>query len=158
MPNLPSMPETRMSPPPQMREIAQAVAREFSLTLSELRAKTNRLDVVIPRQIAMMLIREMAGIHGGPRYSLPQIGLFFGGKHHTTVLHSIIKARDLCSEGPLMLHLQKIREAISNGTPQDPAPTRRNVRFMTGRRLLQMLDGIHQTLISIDDKLHGSAA
>ena len=150
------MPETSTSP--QMRDIAQAVACVFSLTLSELRAKTNRVDVVIPRQIAMMLIREIPGIRGGPRYSLPQIGLFFGGKHHTTVLHSIIKAQDMCSEGPLMLHLEKIREVISNGTPQEPMPTRRNVRFMTGRRLLQVLDGIHQTLISIDDKLNGNAA
>ena len=65
--------------------IQQAVADEFHLRLSDLKARNNSRKVVHPRQIAMYLARELAGA------SLPEIGRAFGGKHHTTVLHSVDK-------------------------------------------------------------------
>ena len=50
-----------------------------------LKAKNNSRSIVYPRQIAMYLAKHMT------EASLPEIGRQFGGKHHTTVLHSVEK-------------------------------------------------------------------
>ncbi|MCZ6492373.1 MAG: chromosomal replication initiator protein DnaA [Acidobacteria bacterium] len=68
--------------------IQKVVADEFHLRIADLKAKNNSRKVVYPRQIAMFLCRELASV------SLPEIGRSFGGKHHTTVLHSIEKIRE----------------------------------------------------------------
>ena len=65
--------------------IQKVVADEFRLRIPDLKAKNNSKNIVFPRQIAMFLAKELAGA------SLPEIGRAFGGKHHTTVLHSINK-------------------------------------------------------------------
>jgi chromosomal replication initiator protein len=65
--------------------IQKVVAEEFRLRQADLKARDNSRKVVYPRQVAMYLARELAGA------SLPEIGRAFGGKHHTTVLHSIEK-------------------------------------------------------------------
>ncbi|MGH9625015.1 MAG: chromosomal replication initiator protein DnaA, partial [Bryobacteraceae bacterium] len=69
--------------------ILRAVAEKFSMPPAQLKLKSNTHQIAYPRQIAMYLIKELT------RASLPQIGHFFGGKHHTTVLHSIQKIEDL---------------------------------------------------------------
>ena len=68
--------------------IQKVVADEFRLRTPDLKARNNSKNVVFPRQIAMFLSRELAGA------SLPEIGRAFGGKHHTTVLHSVEKIRE----------------------------------------------------------------
>jgi len=68
--------------------IQKVVADEFHLRIADLKAKNNSRKVVYPRQIAMFLCRELASV------SLPEIGRSFGGKRHTTVLHSIEKIRE----------------------------------------------------------------
>ena len=65
--------------------IQQVVAEEFRLKMADLKARNNSRKVVYPRQVAMYLARELAAA------SLPEIGRAFGGKHHTTVLHSVEK-------------------------------------------------------------------
>jgi len=65
--------------------IQKAVGEQFGLKLSELKAKNNSHSVVYPRQIAMYLAKHMT------EASLPEIGRQFGGKHHTTVMHSVDK-------------------------------------------------------------------
>ena len=65
--------------------IQKAVAEQFGLRLPEIKAKNNSRSVVVPRQIAMYLAKQMT------EASLPEIGRQFGGKHHTTVMHSIAK-------------------------------------------------------------------
>jgi chromosomal replication initiator protein len=65
--------------------IQQLVADEFRLRTADLKARNNARKVVFPRQVAMYLARELAAA------SLPEIGRAFGGKHHTTVLHSVEK-------------------------------------------------------------------
>ena len=79
--------------------IQKVVADEFHLRASDLKAKNNARKVVYPRQIAMFLCRELAGV------SLPEIGRSFGGKHHTTVLHSIGKVRESRKEDKAMNRL-----------------------------------------------------
>jgi chromosomal replication initiator protein len=53
--------------------------------LVEIKAKNNSRAIVYPRQIAMYLAKQLT------EASLPEIGRQFGGKHHTTVLHSVEK-------------------------------------------------------------------
>jgi len=80
--------------------IQKVVADYFNVKVSDLRAKRRTVSIVRPRQIAMYLIRELT------THSLPEIGEFFGGKDHTTVLHScskIAKERDGDVEVRLLL-------------------------------------------------------
>lgn len=65
--------------------IQSAVAEEFSLSTQELTQKIRRRDVVLPRQIAIYLAKHQT------EASLPEIGRYFGGMHHTTVMHAIAK-------------------------------------------------------------------
>ncbi len=65
--------------------IQKVVADYFDMKVSDLRAKKRTVSIVRPRQIAMFLVRELT------RHSLPEIGEYFGGKDHTTVLHSCNK-------------------------------------------------------------------
>ncbi len=65
--------------------IQKAVAERFSIKQSQLKEKSNTRKIVHPRQVAMYLVKELTDA------SLPEIGRAFGGKHHTTVIHSINK-------------------------------------------------------------------
>jgi chromosomal replication initiator protein len=68
--------------------IQKAVAEQFGLRVIEIKAKSNSRAIVFPRQIAMYLAKQMT------EASLPEIGRQFGGKHHTTVMHSIDKIEE----------------------------------------------------------------
>ena len=65
--------------------INKAVAEHFQLKPSQLKEKSNTKKIVYPRQVAMYLVKELTSA------SLPEIGRAFGGKHHTTVIHSVNK-------------------------------------------------------------------
>jgi chromosomal replication initiator protein len=77
-----------------VRDIQEIVARHFSLSPADLRAKGNARSIAGPRQIAMYLARDLT------ESSLPQIGKAFGGKHHTTVLHSVRKIAKMAEQDP----------------------------------------------------------
>lgn len=74
--------------------ILRAVASFFSLKPAQLKSKNNSRPIAVPRQIAMFICKELTN------QSLPQIGKDFGGKHHTTVLHSIRKIDGLRKKDP----------------------------------------------------------
>jgi chromosomal replication initiator protein len=69
--------------------VVKAVAERFSLLPNQLKQKTNARNIAYPRQVAMYVAKELT------HASLPEIGRYFGGKHHTTVLHSIQKIEQL---------------------------------------------------------------
>ncbi len=69
--------------------IIRQVAEKFSLPPSQPKQKTNQRKIAYPRQIAMYLAKDLTPA------SLPEIGRAFGGKHHTTVLHSVRKIEQL---------------------------------------------------------------
>ncbi len=69
--------------------VQKAVADHYSLKLNDLKSKNNSKSVAMPRQIAMYLCKALTNA------SLPEIGKSFGGKHHSTVIHSIRKIEDL---------------------------------------------------------------
>jgi len=65
--------------------IQQKTADYFNINLSDMRTKKRSRSIAYPRQIAMYLVRSLT------EHSLPEIGEFFGGRDHTTVMHAITK-------------------------------------------------------------------
>jgi len=72
-----------------IEQIQKFVADYYQLKLSELKSRNNSKSVAMPRQVAMYLCKTLT------HASLPEIGRSFGGKHHSTVIHSIKKVEDL---------------------------------------------------------------
>jgi chromosomal replication initiator protein len=69
----------------KIEAIQQQVARMFGLRVEELKQRSRTQAVTMPRQMAMYLAKQVTDA------SLAEIGSHFGGKHHTTVMHSIAK-------------------------------------------------------------------
>ena len=65
--------------------IKSAVAYFFGMPIEELHHNNTTRAVTVPRQIAMYLVKQMTDA------SLPEIGRWFGGKHHSTVMHAIAR-------------------------------------------------------------------
>ena len=88
--------------------IIRAVAVKFNLQPAQIKLKSNRRDIARPRQIAMYLAKDLT------EASLPEIGRAFGGKHHTTVLHSIHRIEELRQKDPdLNRFIQSLIDSIN---------------------------------------------
>ena len=72
-----------------IEQIQKFVADYYQMKPAEIRARNNSKSVAMPRQIAMYLCKALT------HASLPEIGRSFGGKHHSTVIHSIKKIEEL---------------------------------------------------------------
>ena len=68
-----------------MDRIARTVASHYDMSVEELKSKNNSRAIAVPRQVAMYLCKKLT------RHSYPEVGREFGGKHHTTVMHSFEK-------------------------------------------------------------------
>ncbi len=75
--------------PISIEMIQKAISDHYGLRVQELKSKNNSRAIALPRQICMYLCKQLTGA------SLPKIGREFGGKHHTTVLHSVSKIDQL---------------------------------------------------------------
>jgi len=89
--------------------VQKTVAQYFNLPISELRAKRRTKNIVLPRQVAMYITRSLT------QMSLPEIGFAFGGKDHTTVLHSCKKIEHLLIED---MNLKNITQQIITSLKQ----------------------------------------
>jgi chromosomal replication initiator protein len=69
--------------------IQKRVSEHFNLREADLKVRSNTRAIAFPRQVAMYIVKQLTTA------SLPEIGRQFGGKHHTTVLHSINKIEEL---------------------------------------------------------------
>lgn len=76
--------------------IMETVADYYQLKPQELKSKNNSKAIVQPRQVAMYLCKQLT------ECSLPEIGKNFGGKHHSTVIHSIHKIQDSLKHDPIL--------------------------------------------------------
>lgn len=74
--------------------IQQAVARDWGVTTEGLRSKTRTKALTAPRQVAMYLMRELLGLQ------LVEIGAAFGGRDHSTVIHSLERVGAMQREDP----------------------------------------------------------
>ncbi len=72
-----------------IEQIQKRVGEHFGLRAQDLKVRSNSKVIAYPRQVAMFLVKQLTAA------SLPEIGRQFGGKHHTTVLHSINKIENL---------------------------------------------------------------
>ena len=72
-----------------IESIQKYVSDYYQLKVIDLKSRNNSKSVAMPRQIAMYLCKSLT------HASLPEIGRSFGGKHHSTVIHSIKKVDDL---------------------------------------------------------------
>jgi chromosomal replication initiator protein len=74
--------------------IQKLVADRYQLRITDLKARNNSSAVAFPRQVAMYLTKNLT------RASLPEIGRCFGGKHHSTVIHSVKKIEAMRRSDP----------------------------------------------------------
>ena len=93
--------------PINVDRIQLLVADFYNVTLEDMKSKRRDKHIVFPRQVAMFLVREETPS------SLPAIGKAFGGRDHTTALHSIEKiANELKEDERLRFEVQAIRERL----------------------------------------------
>ncbi|HWL39749.1 MAG TPA: chromosomal replication initiator protein DnaA [Gemmatimonadaceae bacterium] len=92
--------------------IQQAVAKEWGVTVEGLRSKTRTKMLTIPRQIAMYLTRELLSTQ------LVEIGNGFGGRDHSTVIHSLEKVQQAVSQDTeLKNRIHRIRTNLLSLSP-----------------------------------------
>jgi chromosomal replication initiator protein len=88
-------------------QIQKVVGDHFGLKVEELKAKRRTKNLVLPRQLAMYLARELTDL------SLPKIGEEFGGRDHTTVLHACDRISQSLERDPeLQMTVNRLAEAI----------------------------------------------
>lgn len=90
--------EPKRSDYPSIRDIQRAVCEHYDVKLIDMLSSRRTANIVKPRQIAMYLCKKLT------LHSLPQIGRRFGGKDHTTVLHSVQKLDRLCPRDAEIAH------------------------------------------------------
>ncbi|MDQ3398261.1 MAG: chromosomal replication initiator protein DnaA, partial [Deinococcota bacterium] len=71
-----------------MKDILQATAQHFEVEAADLRSKGRRQELIAPRQVAMYLIRELTP------HSYPEIGQFFSGRDHSTIMYAVQKVTE----------------------------------------------------------------
>jgi chromosomal replication initiator protein len=77
-----------------IQQIFDAVTKYYNVRLSDLQSKKRHKSIAFPRQVCMFLARKHT------RYSLEEIGGYFGGRDHTTVLHAVRTVDGDCKEDP----------------------------------------------------------
>ncbi len=85
--------------PLSIEDIQKTVAAHFNINADLLRDKTRKKEIVLPRQIAMYMVKEMTN------HSLKTIGLHFGGRDHSTVLHAINHVEMLIEQDDSLLEI-----------------------------------------------------
>jgi chromosomal replication initiator protein len=89
--------------------VLEKVSSYFNFSKDDLKKNKRNKNLVLPRQIAMYLIRELTEL------SFPEIGVFFGAKHHTTILYAYKKIKkDINSNKKLKSIVDSITQEIKN--------------------------------------------
>jgi chromosomal replication initiator protein len=95
-----------------VQTIQEAVAKEWGVTPEGLRSKTRTKTLTTPRQIAMYLMRELLGLQ------LVEIGAAFGGRDHSTVIHSLERVGEMLAADPAVAQriarLRGVLETLDN--------------------------------------------
>lgn len=102
--------ESAQSTQPNVQQIIEAVARYYDLKLPDLLSRRKHKSIALPRQIGMYLARRHT------RYSLEEIGGYFGGRDHTTVMHAVkqIDSKQAADEG-LSEDVRRLEMLITDG-------------------------------------------
>jgi chromosomal replication initiator protein len=95
----------------RMGNIQQRVASEWGVTVEGLRSKTRTKNLTVPRQVAMYLAREVLGLQ------LVEIGQSFGGRDHSTVIHSLERVTDMMKDSAdFRGRVERVRETVRHST------------------------------------------
>jgi chromosomal replication initiator protein len=91
-----------------MDDILRATARQFEVDPADIKSKGRRQELVAPRQVAMYLIRELTS------HSYPEIGQFFSGRDHSTVMYAVQRVTErLGGDGDLGQRIKAIRTELA---------------------------------------------
>ncbi len=90
-----------------VNRIQRIVAEHFQVTVDDLKSKKRSANLAFPRQVAMYLCRKLTD------ESFPKIGIEFGGKDHSTVMHSVDKIeREMQTNKELVNIIEKLKKEI----------------------------------------------
>ena len=90
-----------------MNDIVQKTAEHFSVRPDDVKGKSRRQELVVPRQIAMFLIRELTP------HSFPEIGSYFSGRDHSTVMYAVNKVQAQVDKGdPIAREVRTLKETL----------------------------------------------
>jgi chromosomal replication initiator protein len=93
---------------PTVERIAQRVSRYFQVEPRQLQSRTRLRSALLPRQVGMYLARQLTGL------SLQQIGAYFGGRDHSTVLHACRKVEEaLAVDVPLSQAVRQLHADLA---------------------------------------------
>ncbi len=103
-----------LQPSLNLTEITQAVARDFELSMTQLRSRSRNQELASARQCAMYLARNLT------KQPLEAIGRFFGGRDHATVVYACKRVKTLIPEQPdLRRRLARIRQTLNAGDDEN---------------------------------------
>ncbi len=92
-----------------LQDITGAVTSYYNVKLSDLQSKRRHKSIAVPRQVCMWLARKRT------RFSLEEIGGYFGGRDHTTVMHSVKTVEDRMSrDSDVARQIEQIQELINH--------------------------------------------
>ncbi len=95
-----------------IQQILEQVSRDFGVRASDIQGKRRTKSVALPRQVCMYLARELTS------HSLEEIGGYFGGRDHSTVMHACKTIKALCQEDPhLRQMLEQVTGNLQRGSP-----------------------------------------
>ena len=90
-----------------MDDILQVTAQQFDVEPVDVKSKGRRQELVVPRQIAMYLIRELTS------HSFPEIGQFFSGRDHSTVMYAVQKVGEkMKTDRDFEVRVNNVRSAL----------------------------------------------
>ncbi len=93
--------------PITLESLTKTVAAHYRLTLQDILASTRLRTIARPRQVAMFMAKELTPL------SLPEIGKYYGGKDHTTVMYAVRKIRQIMDHDPDFAEdMQTLRQKI----------------------------------------------
>ena len=88
-----------------IQKIQQVVCEYYNITIDDLKSKKRKASITFPRQVAIYLCRTLTD------ESLPKIGIQFGGRDHTTIMHSVDKINNEIKTNP---QFKQIIEALKS--------------------------------------------
>ena len=93
-----------------IHKIQKVVAEYYQISVDDMKSKKRSSNLALPRQVAMYLCRKLTD------ESFPKIGTEFGGKDHSTVMHSVEKIeREIQSNKDLANIIEKLKKDINLG-------------------------------------------
>ncbi len=87
-------------------DIQRAVCKHYGISRRDMLSHRRTLNLIVPRHVAVYLAKKMTAL------SLPQIGRLFGGRDHTTMLHSVRKMEAKDADDDMMLQARIIRARL----------------------------------------------